>query len=61
MEESVLVKHQGYYCKVLKVWQGGYYDLETVEETELGIIQTFLSVHISDIDTSDSKLYDKNI
>lgn len=60
MEESVLVKHQCYYCKVLKVWQGGYYDLETVEETEKGIIETFLSVHIGDIDTSETKKYTSN-
>ena len=55
MKEIVLVKHQGNFCKILKVWDGGYYDLETVEETENGIIETYLSVHISDIDTSETK------
>jgi hypothetical protein len=31
-------------CKINKVWEGGYYDLETVEKTEKGIIEVYLSV-----------------
>jgi hypothetical protein len=28
-----------------RIWDGGYYDMKTIEPTEKGIIETFLSVH----------------
>lgn len=38
------VIYNGYKCRILKVWDNFWYDLETIEKTEKGIIETFLSV-----------------
>lgn len=39
------VKHNGYLCEITRIWDGGYYDMKTLEPTEKGIIEIFLSVH----------------
>jgi GTP pyrophosphokinase len=43
------VFYNGYKCRVLKVWDNHWYDLETVEHTEKGVIETFLSVEEHEI------------
>jgi len=48
-----IVKHNSYLCKITRVWDGGYYDLESIEETYLDSIKlgisTYLSVHRSEL------------
>lgn len=39
-----IIKHNGYDCRIVKNWDNQYYDLETIENTELGIKEIFLSV-----------------
>lgn len=39
-----LIIFNDYECKILKVWQGGFYDLQTCQKTKLGIIEQYLSV-----------------
>jgi hypothetical protein len=48
MAKAILI-YNGYYCEILKVWDGGYYDLQTIEKTKKGIIEQYLSVHISEL------------
>jgi hypothetical protein len=43
------VIYKGYVCNVVRTWDGGYYDLETVEPTEKLIIEVFFSVHRSEL------------
>lgn len=43
------VTHNGHLCKITQVWDYGYYDLVTIEPTEKGIIETYLSVHRTEL------------
>lgn len=45
----VEVIYNGHLCKILKIWDGDYYDLETIEETEKLIIEKYLSIHKSEL------------
>jgi hypothetical protein len=47
--KPIIVIHDNYKCKILKDWDGFYFDLETIEPTKLGFIEKFLSVHISEL------------
>ncbi len=44
MKHKNKILYNGYECKILKVWDDGFYDLETIEKTKLGIIESYLSV-----------------
>jgi len=48
MEEKI-VRYNGYDCRIIKEYYGDFYDLETINETELKIKEVYLSVHKSDI------------
>jgi hypothetical protein len=39
-----VVIHKTYKCKITQIWVGSYCDLRTIEPTEKGIIEEFLSV-----------------
>lgn len=53
---KTLVTHEGHLCKITKEWYGGYYDLETVNDTELGIREIYLYVHISELIKEGNKI-----
>ena len=44
-----IVKYNGKMCRVLRIWAGEYYDLETVQKTEKGITEQYLSVEFNEI------------
>ena len=46
---KAIVKYNGYHCQILRVWDDVYFDLETLEKTKLGIIEQYLSVHVSEL------------
>jgi len=48
MEKGKLA-YNGHICRILKKWFGGYYDLETIYKTELGINEIYLSVSTEDL------------
>lgn len=50
------IMHNGYMCDIIRKWDGGYYDLITVHPTEKGFIETFLSVHWSELIEEGNKL-----
>lgn len=43
------VIHNGYLCEIIRTWDGGYYDIVTLEPTEKGIYEEFLIVHRTEL------------
>jgi hypothetical protein len=43
------VIHKGYLCEITRIWDGGYYDMITIEPTEKGIHEEYLSVHRTEL------------
>ena len=54
--ETVVVTYKNLLWNVIKVWDGGYYDLETVNKTELGIHEIELSVEKCELNEQGNKL-----
>ena len=49
------VIHNGYLCEIIRTWDGGYYDIVTLEPTEKGIYEEFLSVHRTELINEGNK------
>lgn len=44
-----IVIYNGHKCRILKIWENFYYDLQTLQKTEKFIIETYLSIPKTDI------------
>jgi len=53
------IRHNDNFCKIVRTWGEGndrYFDLKTIEKTEKGIIEEYLSVHISELRADGNEL-----